>query len=441
MELQADGAALAELRLRIGPVEHLLPVDGEADAIPDREDLHLVPVVLLAGLLRLAVLVAADAVAPVEVVEAPAGGKHHEVPLVARGLAILVELFSPDGHAGVHLARRELALEEQPEVAIRLLRQQVGAHLRGVFSSVAAHDLGAIDRPVGIGVPLPALEVAAVEELHGLRLLLGRQVYRRRPVGGGGSLARSECNVGRGRAVILQFAGGPERAAGDEVEKLGHPHGLGVVADRRAKDTGLVVVVGPDHRLVALPLAAHRLGKRRGGRKQLVAKVELLLGQLPFLRQAVHDRMLPDDIRRVFVVGPVAGRLDAAELEPVVVTGAVAVHRAVHEHGRHALLMFGDDPLHELRILDGGEALVVEDHVVALRPVGLGVDRHLVVGARAPFVDDRDLHPRPRRESLGDHLLLAVIVVAAATGDVEHLKRLARLRSRHGSGEKGRQSE
>jgi len=103
--------------------------------------------------------------------------------------------------------------------------------------------------------------------------------------------------------------------------------------------------------------------------------------------------------------------------------------------------MFGDDPLHEVRILDAGEALIVEDHVVALRPVGLRIDRHLVVGARAPLMDDRDVHPRPRRQPRGDHLFLAVVVVAAAAGDVEHLHGLARLRGQRDSGEKSRQGD
>ena len=434
--MQADRSFAAELRLGIGPVEHLLAVHREPDPAADGEDLHLVPVVLPAGLLGPSLLVTRQAVAPIEVVEAPARRKHHEVALVARRLAVLLELLAPDRDARVHLARHERAFEEQPEVAIRLRREQIGAHLRGILGRVLADDLGSVDRPVGIDVPFPAGEVAAVEQPHGLPLLVGRKRHARGPVSGCRRLAGRRLEPGRGRAVVVEFAGSPESATGDEVEKLRHLHGVGVVADRRAEHPRAVVVVGPDDRLIALPLPAHRLGQRLRRRKQLVAEIHLLLRQLPLLRQPLQDRMVGDQVGRVVVMGPVPGRLDPAQLEPVFRARAIAMHRAVHHHRGHALPVLGDDSLHEVEVFHFPKALVVEDDVVAFRPVGLRVDRHLVVAARAPFMHHGHVHAGPLGHAIGDHLLLPVVVVAAAAGDVEHLQWLAGLGG-HDSGPGG----
>ena len=276
-------------------------------------------------------------------------------------------------------------------------------------------------------MPLPALGVTAIEELHCFGLFGFRQLHRGRPARGRSGFARRHGQFGDRLAVVLKLAGGPERAAGHKVKELRCLDGVGVVADRCAEDAGLAVLVRPDDRLVGLPLAAHRLGQRLGGVPHLVAVIQFLLRNVPCLRKPGEDRVLGDEVGGVFIVGAVAGRRDADKLEPVVVAGPVAVHRAVHEHGGGALLMLDHDLLEELRILDAGEALVVKDHVVALRPVGLRIDGDLVVGGRATLVDHGAVDLGPRRQPLGDHLLLSVVVVAAAPGDVEHLERLARL--------------
>lgn len=94
--------------------------------------------------------------------------------------------------------------------------------------------------------------------------------------------------------------------------------------------------------------------------------------------------MLSLQLAGVGVVGTVAGGGDPAELEPIVVADPVAVHRAVHEDRRHTLLMLGEDLLQKGRVLDVGETLVVEDDVIALRPIGFVVDRDRMIGRRAP---------------------------------------------------------
>ena len=100
--------------------------------------------------------------------------------------------------------------------------------------------------------------------------------------------------------------------------------------------------------------------------------------------------------------------------------------------------MLSHDPLEKLRFLHIGETLIVEDDVVALRPTWLGIDRHLVVGAVSPFVDNRGADACPRGEPTSDDRLLGLVIVAAATGDIEHLERLARLnrgrRASHAAG-------
>ena len=278
-------------------------------------------------------------------------------------------------------------------------------------------------------MPFPALGVTTIEKFNCFGLFGFRQLHRGRPARGRGGFARRHGQLGDRFAVVLEFAGGPERAAGHEVEKLWCLDGVGVVADRRAEDAGLAVLVGPDDRLVGLPLSAHRLGQRLGGVPHLVAVIQFLLWNIPCLGKPGEDRVFGDQVRCVFIMSAVAGRRDADKLEPVVVARPVAVHGAVHEHGGSALLVLDHDLLEERRVLDAGEALVVEDHVVALRPVGLRIDGDLVVRRRATLVDHGAVDLGPRRQPLGDHLLLSVVVVAAAPGDVEHLERLAHLGS------------
>ena len=61
-----------------------------------------------------------------------------------------------------------------------------------------------------------------------------------------------------------------------------------------------------------------------------------------------------------------AGRRDATKSKPVVGAGAVAVHGTVHEHRWRALLVFRDNQLEKLRIVDLGEALIVKHNIVSL---------------------------------------------------------------------------
>jgi hypothetical protein len=52
VQLQTDGTALDTLGLWITPVHNKLTIDGDTHAVALSEDFQVVPVVLLAGLLR-----------------------------------------------------------------------------------------------------------------------------------------------------------------------------------------------------------------------------------------------------------------------------------------------------------------------------------------------------------------------------------------------------
>ena len=168
VQLQADRAVLAQLWLRIGPIGDERAVDDVPNPPADRQDFHAVPVVLLADAARGAGCVLVDAVAAEEVVIAVAGRVHHQVALIGERAFVLGDGFAPQRDAGVHLAGHEFAFEDQPEVAVLLLREQVGARLGGVLLAVLADDDAVLHGEILVSVPFPAVEVLAVEQFHGL---------------------------------------------------------------------------------------------------------------------------------------------------------------------------------------------------------------------------------------------------------------------------------
>ena len=83
--------------------------------------------------------------------------------------------------------------------------------------------------------------------------------------------------------------------------------------------------------------------------------------------------------------------------------------------------------------LDVGGALVVDDDVEALGPVGVVVDGVLVPGGRVGVVGDGPLDVSSLGDAPGEDVLLPRVVVAAPAEDQERPDRLGRLLGRHRS--------
>ena len=207
------------------------------------------------------------------------------------------------------------------------------------------------------------------------------------------------------------------------------------MSDRRAEAARAVEIVRPDHHravffAIALDLAAER--QRGGGAEDLDAVVKLLVTRGP-VRQTLRDRMLGDgevDLDRLLPA--VAGRLEPEEFEPAVVAGAVAVHRAVQVHRGDAVLVGVDDMLDIRHVLHVGRALVVDHHVVALRPVLVLVDREPRFGAVVLAADHIDLDVRPGLDAVAEQGGLCFVVVATAAANQQGTER------GFGGGERGR---
>ena len=146
-----------------------------------------------------------------------------------------------------------------------------------------------------------------------------------------------------------------------------------------------------------------------------------------FLRttKTLHDRMLGRDERDVDrLLWPVSGRLQPDELEPIVGPRPVAVHRAVQVDRRNTVLV-GVQDVPDIRLLRHiGRAFVVNDHVVALGPVGIVVDVEPRLGALVGRVDDRHLGHHARFDPAFEDVLLLRIVVTAASQNQQCLQRL-----------------
>ena len=119
----------------------------------------------------------------------------------------------------------------------------------------------------------------------------------------------------------------------------------------------------------------------------------------------------------------VASGLQAEVLEPLVLARAEAVHGAVQMHGGDGFVHVQDALQHLLALLTCG-ALVVNDDVVALGPVGIVVKRQ---GRRHGFVvrpHDIDLHIGAALDALAQDVLLFGVIMAAASSDEQGFQRL-----------------
>jgi hypothetical protein len=252
----------------------------------------------------------------------------------------------------------------------------------------------------------------------------------------------------------VELADGPEQPSGDEVLVTGVVDRPVVVAQRGGEDLRPAVIhVGPDDHgfggdlpagcrpvfLAVLPrerlvsLLAFR--ERVGGRLELArgVVVEFFLDRGP-VGERIGDRVvLVDEGDGDRLLGPVPGGDQAEELHPggrdvlVPALGPEAVHPAVQDDGGQALLVRLEHGLDDLHRVDVGGALVVDDDVEVLGPVGLVIDGVLVLGGAVGVVGDRPLDVGLAGDSLGEDVFLALVVVAAPAEDQEGADRLDRL--------------
>jgi len=103
----------------------------------------------------------------------------------------------------------------------------------------------------------------------------------------------------------------------------------------------------------------------------------------------------------------------------------VTVHAAVQQHGRQTVAVRLENPVDDLQILHAGTALVVNDHIIILRPIRLLVDRVQVLNTGVGIVGDGPHDIRTGGNPFGQNILLLRVVVAAAAEDQQRANRLA----------------
>lgn len=110
--------------------------------------------------------------------------------------------------------------------------------------------------------------------------------------------------------------------------------------------------------------------------------------------------------------------MQAEALEPAVLARAEAVHGAVKLDAGDRFVSV-ENAGERLLVVHARRALVVDDDVVALRPIRLVIDRQRRVRGLVVGPDDIHLHIRTALDAFGDDLALLRVVVATATGDEE----------------------
>ncbi len=101
----------------------------------------------------------------------------------------------------------------------------------------------------------------------------------------------------------------------------------------------------------------------------------------------------------------------------------------MQHHGGHSFKVRPGDPLDVRHVFDRAVAFVMDDDVVSLGPIGLGIDAH-AVRAVFPLVDDGPLDIGPGAHPFGNNLLLGFVIMATAAGDHERANRLRPLGTR-----------
>ena len=216
------------------------------------------------------------------------------------------------------------------------------------------------------------------------------------------------------------------------------------MADGAAEDAGVAILVYPgddrlDGALAAVLLLEELLAahERRGGGEDFHVVVKLLADGGP-LGLALHDGMVLRDGRELDrLLRAVAGGLKAEQVKPqrvrrarhdglANVADAVAVHRAMEIHGGDAGAVRGEDVVHVGHVLHVGAALVVDDDIVALGPIGLCVGREGGLRAAVEGMNRVHLDVRAGFETLLEDEMLHRVVVAATAREEQHAQRLGR---------------
>jgi hypothetical protein len=237
---------------------------------------------------------------------------------------------------------------------------------------------------------------------------------------------------------VVQSSGRPKRSARKQIQKLRRADRLIVMAQRAAKHPRLLAVeIRPDRDLILAGLLILR-GRQGVGRGAELGDVIQLARRVPPAQgKSLHDRMRPVGLENFMrVVFPVAVRGDAAELKPIVRLRAIAMHGAMQHNRRQPLAMRLQNALHEGQVLHGREALVVNHHIVALRPIRILVERDLRVGRRTSLHDNIDLDVRALLQPFRNQNLLGLVVVATTAADIQGAEDLG-----SGQGRSGKRNE
>ena len=233
----------------------------------------------------------------------------------------------------------------------------------------------------------------------------------------------------RREEIRRELVTGPEQATRDEIEVTRISDCLGVVADGRAETAGTGFFVRPGDDvfdvlraavLVFDRLLAHR---ERMSIEEVHVVIQLLFDRGP-IRERLRDRVLfIDKGDRDGLLRAVRVRLQAEALEPAILARAEAVHRAVKLDAGDCLVGV-EDASERLLVVHARRALVVDDDVVALGPVGFLIQRQWRVGSFVVGPNDIHLDIGAALDAFGNDLVLLGVVMATATGDEKGAQRL-----------------
>ena len=241
---------------------------------------------------------------------------------------------------------------------------------------------------------------------------------------GGAFYLFDEIGAGVGGEVgFVEISGGPEEAAGDEVEVAGVFDGEGVVADGGGEGGGALFGVGPgdDGGGFDVFVAAFVFLDAEGegfGVEEVDVVVEFFFAGDPVFEGGIDGVVFVGEFDGDGFLGAVGGGLEAEVFEPEVVALAEGVHGAVEVDGGDGFVGV-EDVFEDVGVFVRGGAFVVDDDVVAFGPVGVFEDGEGRVGGFVASPDDIDADVGTFLDAFVEGFVLADVVVTAATGDEE----------------------
>jgi hypothetical protein len=250
------------------------------------------------------------------------------------------------------------------------------------------------------------------------------------------------------------LAGYPKDGTGNQVEVAGVAHGIIVVTDGGAEDTGFVwaVFIGPGddsigfHRFgigifrFAFGLFGHlhlpTIGDGLGGGENLDVVVEFLVDGGP-AGQACGDGVSGVCVGDVDGgLRTVAGGLETDHFIPACIgvaqfdgfaeiVPAIGMHAAVEIHRRFAVAMGFEDAVDVNRIGDVCGAFVVDDHIEVFGPIVGLVDWEGGFGGFVGIKSDIDDSVEAGLDAVFEQLSLGGVVMAATACDEENAELFA----------------